>query len=96
MLGTVEATTAFSDGVLNISSGSITGAVNGTFTTQVQAATFLGNLTGNVTGNAAGAHTGTFDGDMTGTMSGDDSTILVDGINNKSCWRSRYNKFKNK
>ena len=36
-----------------------------------------------VTGNAAGAHTGTFDGDMTGTMSGDDSTILVDGINNK-------------
>ena len=83
VVGTVEATTAFSDGVLNISSGSITGAVNGTFTTQVQAATFLGNLTGNVTGNAAGAHTGTFDGDMTGTMSGDDSTILVDGINNK-------------
>ena len=83
VVGTVEATTAFSDGVLNISSGSITGAVNGTFTTQVQAATFLGNLTGNVTGNAAGAHTGTFDGDMTGTMSGDDSTILVDGVNNK-------------
>ena len=87
VVGTVEVTTAFSDGVLNISSGSITGAVNGTFTTQVQAATFLGNLTGNVTGNvlgnAAGAHTGTFDGDMTGTMSGDDSTILVDGINNK-------------
>jgi len=74
--GTVEATT-LTDGSINITAGNLTGAA------QITATTFVGNVTGDVTGNAAGAHTGTFDGDMTGTMSGDDSTILVDGINNK-------------
>ncbi len=54
--------------------GNLTGDTQGTHT---------GAVVGDVTGNAAGAHTGTFDGDMTGTMSGDDSTILVDGVNNK-------------
>jgi hypothetical protein len=73
---TVEATT-LTDGSINITAGNLTGAA------QITATTFVGNVTGNVTGNAAGAHTGTFDGDMTGTMSGDDSTILVDGNNNK-------------
>jgi hypothetical protein len=73
---TVEATT-LTDGSINITAGNLTGAA------QITATTFVGNVTGDVTGNAAGAHTGTFDGDMTGTMSGDDSTILVDGINNK-------------
>ena len=41
-----------------------------------------GNVTGNLTGNAAGAHTGTLDGDVSGSVFGDDSSILVDGINN--------------
>ena len=36
-----------------------------------------------VAGTVEAAFIGTFDGDMTGTMSGDDSTILVDGVNNK-------------
>ena len=36
-----------------------------------------------VAGTVEAAFIGTFDGDMTGTMSGDDSTILVDGNNNK-------------
>jgi inosine/xanthosine triphosphate pyrophosphatase family protein len=29
-----------------------------------------------------GSHTGTFDGDVTGSVFGDDSTVLVDGVNN--------------
>ena len=62
-----------------------TGVVGGVTPAAVTGTTITANtgFVGNVTGNAAGAHTGTFDGDMTGTMSGDDSTILVDGINNK-------------
>ena len=36
-----------------------------------------------VAGTVEAAFIGTFDGDMSGTMSGDDSTILVDGNNNK-------------
>ena len=73
---TVEA--AFTGILGGVTPAAITGTtVNGTTITAT-----IG-FVGNVTGNAAGAHTGTFDGDMTGTMSGDDSTILVDGINNK-------------
>ena len=62
-----------------------TGVVGGVTPATVTGTTITANtgFIGNVTGNAAGAHTGTFDGDMTGTMSGDDSTILVDGVNNK-------------
>lgn len=48
----------------------------------ISAAQVSGTFTGNVIGNAAGAHTGTFDGDMTGSVFGDDSTVLVDGVNN--------------
>lgn len=51
-------------------------------TGQIAAAQVSGTFTGNVIGNAAGAHTGTFDGDMTGSVFGDDSTVLVDGVNN--------------
>jgi hypothetical protein len=65
--------------------GGFTGIIGGATPAAVTGTTITANtgFVGNVTGNAAGAHTGTFDGDMTGTMSGDDSTILVDGINNK-------------
>ena len=51
-----------------------------------------GNVTGNLTGNANGNHTGTFDGTVTavgqfegqvlGSIFGDDSTMLIDGVNN--------------
>jgi hypothetical protein len=54
---------------------------------------FVGDLIGNVTGNAAGDHTGTFvgtiaasgtlDGDLNGSVFGDDSTLIVDAINNR-------------
>ena len=86
---TVEA--AFTGVLGGVTPAAITGTtVNGTTITANTA--FVGNLTG----NAAGAHTGTFDGDMTGTMSGDDSTLLVDGINNKIVGAVDTSKFKNK
>lgn len=44
--------------------------------------TFTGSVTGNVTGDVIGNVTGTVDGDVTGSVFGDDSTLLVDGINN--------------
>jgi hypothetical protein len=47
---------------------------------------FDGTFVGNVTGNTAGIHTGsvvgTLDGDVTGSVFGDDSTLIIDGINN--------------
>lgn len=39
----------------------------------------IGNVTGNVTGNTTGYHIG----DMTGSVFGNDSTVIVDSINNK-------------
>jgi len=56
--------------IKNISTASIT-TVNAT---TVNATTVVGNLTG----NATGSHAGTF----SGSVFGDDSSILVDGINN--------------
>lgn len=51
---------------------------------------FDGRFVGNLTGNADGSHTGTFtgnvigtlDGDVTGSLFGDNSTLLIDGLNN--------------
>ena len=43
---------------------------------------FIGDLTGNVTGNVTGFHAGTFDGDLTGSVFGDDSSLIIDGVNN--------------
>jgi hypothetical protein len=62
-----------------------TGVVGGVTPATVTGTTITANtgFIGNITGNAAGAHTGTFDGEVTGSVFGDDSTILVDGINNK-------------
>ena len=48
----------------------------------IPAGQIFGTFTGDVTGNASGAHTGTFDGDVTGSVFGDDSTVIIDGINN--------------
>ena len=44
----------------------------------VTATTLSGTLTGNVTGNTAGYHTG----DVKGSVFGDDSTVIVDAVNN--------------
>lgn len=47
---------------------------------------FVGNLTGNASGNHTGTFTGTVtgvvDGELVGSVFGDDSTLLVDGVNN--------------
>lgn len=51
---------------------------------------FDGTFVGNLTGNANGSHTGTFtgnvigtlDGELSGSVFGDDSTLLIDGVNN--------------
>ena len=51
---------------------------------------FDGTFVGNLTGNANGDHTGTFtgtvrgvvDGELVGSVFGDDSTLLIDGVNN--------------
>ena len=48
----------------------------------IPAAQVSGTFTGSVTGNVTGNVTGTLDGDVTGSVFGDDSTLLVDGINN--------------
>ena len=48
----------------------VTGDANGTHTGAV-----VGNVTGNLTGNV--------DGDITGSIFGDDSSLIVDGNNNK-------------
>ena len=69
--GTVEA--AFTGILGGVTPASITGTV-------VTASTgFIGNLTG----FTYGQHIGSADGDVTGSVFGDDSTILVDGVNNK-------------
>lgn len=44
----------------------------------VTATTLSGTLTGNVTGNTEGYHTG----DVKGSVFGDDSTVIVDAVNN--------------
>jgi len=57
---------------------------------EVNATTFLGTLTGdvtgdvtgNVTGNVTGGVTGGVTGDLKGSVFGDDSTLIIDGINN--------------
>jgi hypothetical protein len=40
------------------------------------------SLTANLTGNTTGLHTGPVDGDVMGSVFGDDSTIIIDGVNN--------------
>ena len=45
----------------------------------LRAESLTGTFTGNVVGNTTGYHTG----DITGSVFGDDSTLLVDGVDNK-------------
>jgi len=70
--------TALVDAVNNTLSGNLTGNVTGD-TAGTHTGAVVGNVTGNVVGNTAGYHTG----DVTGTIFGDDSSMLVDAVNNK-------------
>ena len=58
------------------------GQIAGTLPAGVIPAAMTSNITGNLTGNATGAHSGTLDGDVTGSVFTDDSTAIVDGVNN--------------
>ena len=58
------------------------GQLTGTLPAGVIPAAMTSNITGNLTGNATGAHSGTLDGDVTGSVFTDDSTAIVDGVNN--------------
>jgi hypothetical protein len=62
--------------------GNLTGDVFGDLTGNI-----LGNLTGNVIGNVQGNLTGNVQGNLTGDVTGnvraDDSTVIVDAINNQ-------------
>ena len=73
-------------GTFNGTVGDVTpGAITGTTITANTnfVGNITGNVTGNVTGNATGAHLGTLEGELSGSVFGDDSTLLIDGINNK-------------
>ena len=52
-------------------------------TGQIAAAQVSGTFTGPVTGNLTGNVTGNLTGDINGSVFGDDSTLMVDGVNNK-------------
>jgi len=70
--------------------GDVTGNTTGTHTGDVTG-NLTGNVTGDVTGNTTGTHTGdvignvagNLTGDVNGSVFGDDSTILVDSVNNQ-------------
>lgn len=57
--------------------GNVTGDTEGTHTGLV-----VGNVTGDVTGNLTGSVTGSVTGDVVGSVFGDDSTLMIDAVNN--------------
>ena len=65
------------DGINNTLHGDLTGNVTGNLTGNV-----TGNVTGELQGNTFGSHIGTVDGELNGSVFGDDSTLIIDGINN--------------
>jgi hypothetical protein len=67
--------------IINTDTNNVTGNFFGNVTGDT-AGTHTGGVVGDVTGNTTGLHTGSMDGDVTGSVFGDDSTVLVDGINN--------------
>lgn len=60
------------DAVNGLLTGNLTGNVTGNVT---------GDLTGDVTGNVTGSHFGYQIGDMTGSVFADDSSVIVDSVN---------------
>ena len=67
--------------IVNTDNNNITGNFFGNVTGDTQG-THTGDVVGNVTGNTTGLHTGPVDGDVIGSVFGDDSTIIIDGVNN--------------
>ena len=75
------------DGDINISgditaSGAGTGIITANSFIGNVTGNVVGNVTGNVTGDVAGNTTGYHTGDMTGSVFGNDSTIIIDGVEN--------------
>ena len=70
----------------DVTGGTISGVING-----LAGSNIIGNLTGNVTGNVTGDVNGSLNGnvigsvqgDVQGSVFGDDSSIIIDAINNK-------------
>ena len=69
--------TVMVDASTNTFTGDLTGDVTGD-TTGTHTGAVVGDVTGNVTGNTTGSHTG----DVKGSVFGDDSTPIVDAVNN--------------
>lgn len=65
------------DAITNTFNGNLTGDVVGNVTGNLS-----GNVVGTVTGSLTGSVTGTLDGDVTGSVFADNSTLIVDAINN--------------
>lgn len=59
--------------------GNLTGNVNGNVIGNI-----TGNLAGNVAGNLVGNTTGYHTGDVTGSLFADDSSLIIDSINNRA------------
>ena len=87
LLGNVTGSIKSQGGQVIIANGTdgtdavFTGTLNGTFNGP-SAGTHTGAVIGDVTGNASGSHIGSLDGHITGSVFGDDSTLIIDGINN--------------
>jgi uncharacterized protein YcfJ len=62
----------------NLFTGTFVGPIQGNVTGNV-----TGNVIGSVTGNVIGSVIGGVEGDVQGSVFGDDSTLLVDGVNNE-------------
>jgi len=69
--------TVMVDAGANTFTGDLTGDVTGD-TTGTHTGAVVGDVTGNVTGNTTGSHTG----DVKGSVFGDDSTPIIDAVNN--------------
>lgn len=74
-INTATVATVSSTGIAANLTGDVTGDVTGNVT---------GDLVGNVTGDLVGniTATGTLDGDVTGSVFADDSTLMIDAVNN--------------
>ena len=67
--------TSLTTGVVNATSLTSTGAIQGTVVTATT--NFTGNITGNLTGNSAGTHTGAVTGNVAGNIIGSGNSILT-------------------
>ena len=77
-----DSTVVFDASTGLVAAAQLTGTLPAGVIPAAMSSNITGNITGNLTGNADGAHTGTLVGDVEGSVFGDDSTLLVDGVNN--------------